>query len=290
MNKVVFYIHNRGDKFMYHWFIYMIGGLRHIFTGLSRNGKNCFWGKNHGHFINVFEKNSENFNSEKLSVPVKIYFDNISDFLDYQYQTIDLISDTFSVIKQNEISDDDIIIFNYGENILNELNHVSPHTYTFLKKIFEGKGVNSGKYKNKSFFVSRKNSHLMDGNRIDNSARRRQIINEDELSIFLQSEYGIETIELENLSVSEKIELFSASDLIISPNSAALFFTIFCGESSKIIEINVPDPHQINEQYRWQCETLKIPYYKFISNKVDSMDNMFVDIDKFKKFIGDNIK
>lgn len=290
MNNVIFYIDNRGDKFMYHWFIYMIGGLRHIFTGQSRNGKNCFWGKNHGHFINVFEKNSEKFKFEELSVPVKIYFEDISDFVDYQYQTIDLISDTFSVIKQNEISDNDIIIFNYGENILNELNHVSPDTYTFLKGILGGKRTISGNYKNKSFFISRKNSHLLDGNRMDNSSRRRQIINEDELSNFLQSEYGIETIELENLSVSEKIELFTTSDLIISPNSAALFFTIFCSESSKIIEINVSDPHQINEQYRWQCETLKIPYYKFTSNKVDSMDNMIVDIDKFKKFIGDNIK
>ena len=266
----------------------MIGGLRHIFTGESRNTKNCFWGSRHPNSIKIFEKNHDNFYHNGVEYPVTICFQNMTNFIDFQKETIDLISDKFNVISENEINDDDIVIFNYGENLVYNNNYVDEKTFLFLISLFKNKKSKSGKYKNKSFFISRKNSHLLDGNRIDGSTKKRQISNEDELGWFLKNNYDIETIELEKIPVEEKIELFNESNLIISPTSASLTFSIFSSEKTKIIEISPIDIKHNHDQFFWQSKSLGIPYFKFNTERIDEMDNMFVDLKKIKEFI-DNI-
>jgi capsular polysaccharide biosynthesis protein len=128
----------------------------------------------------------------------------------------------------------------------------------------------------------------LDANRNDSNARRRQISNEIELSEKLK-ELGIETIFLEDYQIKEKIDIFNNSDLIISPNSGGLTFTIFSTENTKIIEINVDNPNQISHQYRDQCHALNVPYYKYTAQKLDSDDNMTIDVKDFCNFINENL-
>jgi hypothetical protein len=289
-NRVIFYVENRGKDWIFHWMIYVIAGLRYINTNLSRNGNGCNWGSLWAPNINTEkERNIHLYDPSKVNPPFYICFKNAEKFLDFQNQTLDLIKDEFSLVMESDIKPDDIVVFNYGEKILDNPYHISLDGYKFIKNLFLSKvNLENSKHKNKKYYLSRSKSHLLDANRNDSNARRRQILNEIELSQKLK-EFGIETIFLEDYEIKEKIDIFNNSDLIISPNSGGLTFTIFSTENTKIIEINVENPNQISHQYRDQCHALNIPYYKYTTQKLDGDDNMTIDVKDFCYFIN-NIK
>jgi len=289
-NRVIFYIENRGRDWIFHWMIYAIAGLRYINTNLSRNGNGCNWGSLWASNINTGkEQNIHLYDSSKVNPPFYICFKNTEKFLDFQKETLDLIKDEFILIMEADIKADDIVVFNYGEKILDNPYHISLDGYKFIKNLFLSKiNIENSKHKNKKYYLSRSRSHLLDANRNDSNARRRQISNEIELSEKLK-ELGIETIFLEDYQIKEKIDIFNNSDLIISPNSGGLTFTIFSTENTKIIEINVDNPNQISHQYRDQCHALNVPYYKYTTQKLDSDDNMTIDVKDFCNFINENL-
>jgi hypothetical protein len=289
-NRVIFYVENRGKDWIFHWMIYVISGLRYINTNLSRNGNGCNWGSLWASNINTGkEQNINLYDQSKVNPPFYICFKNAEKFLDFQKQTLDLIKDEFNLVMESDIKPDDIVVFNYGEKILDDPYHISLDGYKFIKNLFLSKiNLENSKHKNKKYYLSRSKSHLLDANRNDSNARRRQISNEVELSQKLK-ELGIETIFLEDYEIKEKIDIFNNSDLIISPNSGGLTFTIFSTENTKIIEINVHNPNQISHQYRDQCNALNVPYYKYTTQKLDGDDNMNIDAKDFCNFIN-NIK
>jgi hypothetical protein len=289
-NRVIFYVENRGKDWIFHWMIYVIAGLRYINTNLSRNGNGCNWGSLWASNINTGkEQNIHLYDQLKVNPPFYICFKNAEKFLDFQKQTLDLIKDEFNLVMESDIKPDDIVVFNYGEKILDDPYHISLDGYKFIKNLFLSKiNLENSKHKNKKYYLSRSKSHLLDANRNDSNARRRQISNEVELSQKLK-ELGIETIFLEDYEIKEKIDIFNNSDLIISPNSGGLTFTIFSTENTKIIEINVDNPNQISHQYRDQCNALNVPYYKYTTQKLDGDDNMTIDAKDFCNFIN-NIK
>ena len=197
-------------------------------------------------------------------------------------ESLDIIKDEYNVINYNDITDEDIVIFNYGEQILDDPYHISSEGYQFIKKLLLSKlSFTNSVHKGKKYFVSRNKSHELSGN---NSTKRRQILNESELLPILEK-YNIEMIFLEDYSTAEKIEIFQNSSLIVSPNSGSLTFTIFSGENLKVIELNVPNPNQISYQYKNQCDFFNVPYYKFMTEKIDDNDNMIVNIDEFNSFL-----
>lgn len=289
-NRVIFYIENRGKDWIFHWMIYVIAGLRYINTNLSRNGNGCNWGSLWALNINTEkEQNIHLYDPSKVNPPFYICFKNVEKFLDFQNQTLDLIKDEFNLVMESDIKPEDIVVFNYGEKILDNPYHISLDGYKFIKNLFLSKvNLENSKHKNKKYYLSRSKSHLLDANRNDSNARRRQILNEIELSEKLK-ELGIETIFLEDYQIKEKIDIFHNSELIISPNSGGLTFTIFSTKNTKIIEINVDNPNQISHQYRDQCNSLNIPYYKYTTQKLDQNDNMAIDVKDFCDFIN-NIK
>ena len=280
--RVVYHIENRGSSFIYHWFMYMIAGFRHIKNGNPTSG---------GDGGGVFEKNRHLYNSDMNKPPYYVCIQNFSN-IDYQIQTMDLIKDEFVLISMDEIQEDDIVINNYGENlhtmdgdyIHNQwvTNIESDYSekiscYRFIKSFEDKINITDEdmiKYKGKKFFLSRNKSHLLDGN---SNLKRRHILNEDDL-VDILSEYNIERIYLEDYDLIEKIKLFKLSDLIISPNSAGLLFSLYSSSSTKIVELNVPNPHQMSQQYFDICKNLSIPYLKINCEKVDSHDNMLLDV------------
>jgi hypothetical protein len=266
--KTIFHIEDRGFQFIFHWVSYMLGGLRHIDTG------NSIYGNLGG---GVYEKNKDKYISGNLQKPYYIFFLKYDESVSYLKESLDLISDEFILIKEFDINDEDIVINNFGEPIYEIGTHLHPDSYVFLRNLFLKKiSDNESKHKGKKYFIRRSKSHLSLGNVMENQIKRRQITNEDNLCETLES-IGVESIFLEDYSFFEKILIFNQSDMIISPNSAALTFSIFSDLSTKIIEINVEAPHQISNQYESQCKCLNIPYFKLISEKIDSYDNMHVE-------------
>lgn len=272
MSKIIFHIENRGSDYIYHWYIYMLAGLRHIPNNCNRFG-------NDGG--GALEKN---YNEEylKLNKPYNICFSNIDKLNNFQKESLDIISEFYTYVPNNEILDNDIIVNNYGEFIINTPTHVDKEAYIFLKNLFLNK-INcvDSVYKNKKYYLSRSKSHLLEGN---SGIKRRQIINENDFINYLKLN-DIQNIFLEDISTVEKIKLFNQASVIISPNSGGLLFSLFSSKNTKIIELNVETPHQISTQYKDQCDVLNIPYYKFITQKIDPMDNMFVELDKFDLFL-----
>lgn len=280
MSRVVFHIENRGAIFIYHWFIYMISGLRHIqnggINGVGGSGK--------------LEQNKELYDGN-LKKPYNLYFSLNPSYkddifmLDFQKETFDLLKSEFKIV--DNINSEDIIINNYGEPIIdNGLYHISGEGYDYIKCIFKiPKSEDESKY-NKKYYLCRSKSHLLRGNEFFNNVKKRQIINENELCETLKS-FGVEVVFLEDLNVEEKIKLFRNSETIISPNSGGLLFSIF-SEKTNIVELNVNNPTQISNQYLSICNHFNLPYFKYITNKIDSDDNMEINISDFIEFLKNN--
>jgi hypothetical protein len=254
----------------------MMSGLRHLDTNQSR------YGHQGG---GSYEKNIDKYVVGTVKKPYYIFFSNIDMTISYIEESLKLISDKYIVISQSEIDENDIIINNFGEIIYDNVTHLSPESYVFIRNLFLDKiKTPNSKFEGKKYFIRRDKSHLLPGNEKENYIKRRQIINENELSNSL-NDLGFESIYLEDYSFIDKITIFNQSSVIVSPNSGALTFSIFSSQLTKIFEINTEFPSQISNQYKSQCDSLKIPYFKFISNKLDDNDNMIVDIDKIKEIL-----
>lgn len=265
--KIILNIQDCGSDFIYHWFILMLGSLRRIPNILK-------------------ELNSNDPSILNLKPPYYITFlgkDNLSNF---QKESLDLISSNYIFVPKDKINKNDIIINTYGEPVNDYGCLNDPDLYYFIKNLFLNNNIkiNSNKFKNKKYFISRKKSHLLDGNK---GVKRRHILNEEELKKAL-SNFNIEFIDLEDYETLDKIKLFSNADTIISPNSGGLTFSLFAGEKTKIIEINPLNAHMVKHLYQCMCYECNIPYYRFHSDGVDDLDNMTVNIDKFINFLIDN--
>jgi capsular polysaccharide biosynthesis protein len=276
MIKYIFHIEDRGHVFLYHWLFFMIGGLKNIINNKLIKG-------NDGG--GIIEQNIELFNKNNNTPPYYIYFSYIdnNNFLDYQIDTLKIIKDTFIIIDKNKISSNDIIINNYGELTINTIDNL-----LFLKNLFLSnidKKLLNNKFNFDYIYIRRDRSHFCVGNKNENYIKRRHILNEEKLCNKLKI-YNYDCIYLEEYSLIDKINIFTNAKQIISPNSAALSFIIFCNIECKIIEINTKNPHQIYNQYENITNILNIPYQRYINvNKVDQLDNMNIDIDHFINFI-----
>ena len=271
--KVIFHIEHRGHQFIFHWFIYMLSGLRYLGTNNSR------WGQD----SNPKDRFEQNIHSI-IDIPKKPYLLYISvlpdPLISYQKETFEILKDEFTLIRKEDISPEDIVINNYGEHILNTDYHISPEGYTYLRNLFLSKLNSTGEFKGKKFYLSRIRSHLLEGNAQDGNIKRRQILNEQELSKELSKE-GIETIFLEDYPLDKKIQIFNEADIIISPNSGGLTFTLFSNPNTSIIEINTNNPHQISRQYEDQCRFFNVKYKRYRCHNYDGHDNMTINVEDF---------
>lgn len=269
--RVIYHIEDRGSKWIFHWFIYMISGLRFILNKTLSSGKDGG---------GAVEQNTSHFTTDDIKPPYYLYFSYLDVFLDYHHDTFDLLSDTFKVIKKEDILVDDIIVNNYGETILNKEYHIDKEGYIFLRDLMsrvEITDTDREKYQNKKFYLARSKAYNLAGN---SGIKRRQVLNEEEFINALQP-YGVQGIFLEDFSLTEKIKLFRLAKTIIAPNTGGLVFSLVCEPTTTIVELNVDTPHQINHQYRDQCRCFKIPYHLHTTIKMDNNDNMKIDIPQF---------
>lgn len=276
--KPIFHIEDRGNCFIFHWFSYMVAGFRHLGSTNSLKGTDG---------SGSFYQNSENidFNNLDLSFPLKVYIPTLPNpLISYQAETFDILKDKFQLVSKSDFSINDIVINNYGEYILNSDYHICSKAYEYLRELFLSRVKLRNNFKGKQYYVSRSKSHLLEGNASYSFIKRRHIFNDSEVIDFL-GKFGIETIFLEDFSVEEKIQIFQEADLIISAGSGGLTFTLFCQPTITIVEIQTTFPSQISRQYQDQCRYLNVPYFKYVCDKYDSLDNMTINVEDFANFL-----
>ena len=271
--KPIFHIEDRGNVFIFHWFIYMVSGFRFLGTKQSLNGPDG---------SGSISQNDDNVVLD-LCEPLQLCISNLTKS-SYVLETFELLKDKFKLIDKQDINPEDVVVNNYGEFILNTDYYISPDGYNYVRELFLNRIVPKGNYKGKRYYLCRSKSHLLEGNAKDGNIKRRHIINEDLLTRCLQL-YNIKPIFLEDFNLEEKINIFNEAELIISPNSGGLTFTLFSNPSTTIVEINSPFTDQISRQYLDQCKYFKVPYYKYNCFNSDGCDNMNIDVQDFLKFL-----
>jgi len=269
MENTIYHIENRGSEYIGHFMIYMIGGLRHI---INNTLVDTYSGNGHG---NLYEHNVKNRNPTN-DYPINIYIQNYDNKNTLNNEILYELRHKFNIISDITpyLNDESYQILNsYGEP--NEPN-THPDSYVFVRDLFLTMSYtyNPMKY----IYITRKNSHLLNGNKNDNNIKRRQIINEEELFKEL-STLNFEFVQLEKYSFVEKIKLFNTSAIILSPQSGALTCSLFANKKTKIIEICPKNPTQYCDQYKEMCNALQIKWerYSDITHK-DKHDNMKINI------------
>jgi capsular polysaccharide biosynthesis protein len=213
-----------------------------------------------------------------LSSRINICFDN-EDFISYQKETLEMLSDVINVVPNT-------CDWTLVESVKQVDGVIDVSIYTFLRELFLSRIKNNfDTTEYNKIYIRRDKSHLCEGNLADNSARRRQIVNEQELVDKL-SEIGIKSIYFEDYTVEQKIQIFRDASLVVAPQSGGLIFTLFGQQNADIVEIYPPNPHQYCDHYINICEALNIPFRRFRDvTKVDYYDNMIVNPEQLVNFL-----
>lgn len=239
-----------GGDFIYHWIVYMIGALNEV----------------------------------DLSSKIDVCFDT-TYYTSYQLETFDILSDVIRVVPTDNqfqlIPSIKPIDATNGSGI----NHVNPSTYFFLRDLFLTRVDEYDTSAYEKIYIRRNRSHLCEGNVADNSVKRRQIVNEDELVKHLEP-LGIKCINFEDYTLSQKIKIFNNAKLVIAPQSGGLVFSLFANKNTNIIEIYPPKPYQYCDQYLDICKVLGISFDRYFDvTKVDRNDNMTIQSEKFVQYL-----
>lgn len=263
-NIIIFEIENRGMCFLYHWFMYILSSFRHLEDKYNNRKTIIYmpWFK---------EKNIYNYYEESLK-----YFENKFIFIT---EPIDI---------KNFSNNSKHVLF-HGEPLITG-DMVSTCALNYLRNIFLNKKTyefKPGKY----VYISRNGSenlpHVQEI--FKTKKRQRQIFNYNRVKEAL-SIYNFEFINLEDLNMEQKIELFQTSDIIMAPLSGCLTMSVFANEKTTIVEIYPLEHVNIGElrHYHNLCNQIGIDYCNFTD--IDYCDNpkdvnMHIEIDKLHIFV-----
>lgn|GEM_PF-2384623 len=106
-----------------------------------------------------------------------------------------------------------------------EFPGLSPRALRFLRADV---AVEIKKPQHRRLFLARKNM------------KWRRLLNEDEIAADL-SQLGFETIFIEEMAVSEQIDLFQQAEFIVAPNGSSLLNLIFADTSTKLLVLIQPN-------------------------------------------------
>jgi tetratricopeptide (TPR) repeat protein len=172
----------------------------------------------------------------------KIFIDSYCD-LQFQKESLEALG-----IPKTKIIDIDQYSNNYPHLKANCLVVPSPNqtvratkwSCEFLRNLFLNKNNLEKSNQKERLYISRKMA-------------TRQVINEDEVIVFLEK-FGFKSVTLESLSVYDQASLLATAEVVISAHGAGLTNLIFCSPGTKVIEI-------FSAYSLW-------PYYWVISNQV----------------------
>jgi hypothetical protein len=271
MKETIFYLEGRGGMYLYHFFVYNLGGLLHIL-----NKK-----------YNIFTPNTSVLLEDKskivslptteINFPIKIY---MKDVLSFQREAFEIINDKFELVEDlNKISDYEIVSI-YGETCQKNPYSDNPQfIFPFLRDLFHEK-YNYKLIKGKRIFITRKNSESQ-----HNGILKRYILNENKF-INMLNKYNFEIIQLEDYIVKCKIKLFMESEIIVSSHSGSLTFLMFANKNTKIIEILNKGIHGCShDHYANICNVLGLNYNRYSNINEDSNGNFNINEIDFKNYL-----
>lgn len=270
MKQTIFYLEGRGSMYLYHFFVYNLGGLYYILNK-----------KYNIHVPNtsvLLEDKSKivSVPTTEINFPIKIY---MTDVLPFQREAFEIIKDKFELVEDlNTISDYEIVSI-YGEPSITNIVENPKIIFPFLRDLFSQK-FNNEIIKGKRIFITRKNSESQ-----HNGILRRYILNEIELKNML-NKYNFEFIQLEDYNTNDKIKLFMESEVIVSSNSGSLTFSLFTNKNTKIIEIlNKGTTGFSHNHYIDICGTLGLNYNRYSNINEDTNGNFNINVPDFEKYL-----
>jgi len=268
MKSTIFYLEGRGGCWIFHFFIYNLGGLFYILDKKYdiRNTDSVLL-KDKSKIVN--EPTTE------ITFPIKIYME---DVLPFQREAFEIIKDKFELIEDlNSVQNYEIVSI-YGETCKN--NHVNdnPQIYHFLRNLFIEK-MHYPMIKGKRIFITRLSNSNHNGRQL------RIVLNENAL-INMLNKYNFEYVQLEKYTTFDKIKLFMESEIILSTHGSQLTFSLFSNTESKIIEIlnkgtlGFPNNHIVHI-----CNSLKLNYNRYSDINEDESGNCYIDVKEFEKYL-----
>ena len=133
-----------------------------------------------------------------------------------------------------------------------------------------------------------------------NYTERRRCVNEDEIAELFISQ-GFEEVFCENLSMKEKIAMFSNAKVIAGPIGGGMCNVIFSPPETKVISINSPKFFDVNSRFEYSMSHTNLHHFDHtefvdeIEESVESKGSLSisgglnspwkVNIDKLTKFL-----
>jgi hypothetical protein len=275
MKETIFYLEGRGGMYLYHFFVYNLGGLYYILNNI--------YNKRGPSNTSVLLEDNSNITDipKNATFPIKIYMKNI---LQFQREAFKIIEDKFLLIEDLSVIPNYEIVSIYGETCIHDICDNPNIIFPFLRNLFLEK-CNFKMIKGKRIFITRKTSELQ-----HSGVLKRYILNENEVMNTL-NKYNFEFIQLEDYSTSDKIKLFMESEIIISSNSSAFTLCLFANIKTKIIEImNKGTSGFSHHHYIQICNTLGLNYNRYSQIHEDRNGNFNLDVNNFESYLKNIIK
>jgi len=274
MKETIFFLDGRGGMYLYHFFVFNLGGLFYILNGDYNNYNHT--GNYDLDFLLEERDKFVRLPSNKIKFPIKIHMRGI---LPFQRETFEIIKDKFELIEDLSQIPDYEIVYIFGEPCARDgLSDNPSFIFPFLCNLFLEK-INFNIILKKRIFITRRNSETQ-----HYGVLKRSVINEEEFFEKL-SKYGFEYVQLENYNTYDKIKLFMESEIIISPHSSALTFSLFANNNLKIIEIVNNGDGTGNQQYINIALHLGINFNRYSDIEEDSHGNFYLDCNKFEEYL-----
>jgi hypothetical protein len=139
----------------------------------------------------------------------------------------------------------------------NRLSNTPPH-----KGVFEVINRMKGDYKGpEKIYVSRRSwLHNNTDNIGTNMTEARRCVNEDEVAELFES-YGFEEVFCENMTMKEKIGMFSSAQYIAGPIGGGMVNTIFSPPETQVLSINSPTFFDINTRFEYSMSHTNLNHF-----------------------------
>ena len=273
MKETIFYLEGRGGMYLYHFFVYNLGGLLYII--------NKKYNIRHPNSSVLLEDKSKIVDkpTTEIKFPIKIH---MKDVLPFQREAFEIIKEKFELVENLDTLSDYEIVSIYGETCKKNPYSDNPQfIFSFLRNLFHEK-CNHQLIKGKRIFITRKNSESQ-----HNGILKRYNLNEIDLKNML-NKYNFEFIQLEEYKTDEKIKLFMESDIIVSSHSGSLTFSLFSNKNTKIIEIlNNGTQGSSHDHYINICNVLNLNYNRYSNINEDQNGNFNINVLDFEKYLLD---
>lgn len=271
MKQTIFYLEGRGGMWIYHFFVYNLGGLFYIM-----NKKYNIRVPNTSVLLEDKRKIVSQPTTE-VTFPIKIY---MKDVLPFQREAFEIIRDKFELIEDLSTMSDYEIVSIYGETCASDaVSDNQKFIYPYLRNLFTER-CNYQMIPGQRTFITRKNSESQ-----HNGTLKRCILNENVAMVMLRK-YNFNFIQLEDYTMKEKIKLFMESEVIVSSHSGSLTLTLFADKKAKIIEVlNHGTRGFPHHHYIAICNTLNLNYNRYSNIVEDTNGNFNINVDDFEKYL-----